>query len=46
MELKLSCKNNPEFVIQRYIDRPLLIDGFKWDLRIYVALVGVGIDGS
>lgn len=40
LELKLACKNNAEYVIQRYIDKPLLVKGFKHDLRIYVAVTG------
>jgi len=26
------------FVVQEYVDRPFLIDGFKCDLRIYVLM--------
>jgi len=45
LELKLSFRN-AEYVIQRYIDKPLLVNGYKFDLRIYVVLVGTGAPAS
>lgn len=43
-ELKDLQWKGSELLIQRYIDKPLLLDGYKFDLRIYVPLIGTGSD--
>lgn len=39
-EVKLSTKANVAAVCQTYISKPLLLRGFKFDLRIYVVVAG------
>lgn len=34
------CKSSIVFLYNRYVDRPLLIDGYKFHLRVYVLCVG------
>jgi hypothetical protein len=32
---------NKEIIVQRYLDKPLLLDGIKFDLRVYIAVIGI-----
>lgn len=37
---KVHCSGESSLVCQQYLARPLLLDGFKFDLRMYVCLLG------
>ena len=36
-ELEYDCN----YVVQRYVDRPLLLGGYKFDLRLYVVVTSM-----
>jgi hypothetical protein len=40
LERKFLTKSNPAAVCQSYLSKPLLLDGFKFDIRVYVLVVG------
>ena len=31
---------NKDYIVQRYLDNPLLVDGIKFDLRVFVCIYG------
>ena len=40
----LAQSMTEEVVVQRYLANPLLLDGLKFDLRLYIVLTGIRDD--
>ena len=38
---ELQSKRHQEIVVQRYVNNPYLVNGFKFDLRLYIVITGI-----
>lgn len=41
---KIPDHTAKEMIVQRYIDNPLTLNNYKFDLRVYVMVTGIGTD--